>query len=60
VATIREKTGFGEIQIRNVIYRATGKDQEQGRGGLYILGIEGQFLNFKDLEAEPSRNLKTK
>lgn len=37
VATIREKTGFGEIQIRNVIYRARqqGKIKNKERG-VYI------------------------
>ena len=37
VAAIREKTGFGEIQIRNVIYRARqqGKIKNKERG-IYI------------------------
>ena len=37
VATIREKTEFGEIQIRNVIYRARqqGKIKNKERG-IYI------------------------
>ena len=39
VAMIREKTGFGEIQIRNVIYRARqqGKIKSKQRG-IYISG----------------------
>jgi len=39
VATIRKKTGFGEIQIRNVIYRARqqGKIKNKARG-IYISG----------------------
>ena len=39
VAMIREKTGFGEIQIRNVIYRARqqGKIKSKQRG-VYISG----------------------
>ena len=39
VAMIREKTGFGEIQIRNVIYRARqqGKIKSKERG-VYISG----------------------
>ena len=39
VAMIREKTGFGEIQIRNVIYRARqqGKIKNKARG-VYISG----------------------
>jgi len=39
VATIREKTGFGETQIRNVIYRARqqGKIKNMARG-VYISG----------------------
>jgi len=37
VATIREKTGFGETQIRNTIYRARqqGKIKNKERG-VYI------------------------
>ncbi len=39
VATIREKTGFGETQIRNIIYRARqqGKIKNMARG-VYISG----------------------
>ena len=39
VSTIKEKTGFSEIQIRNVIYRARqqGKINSKERG-VYISG----------------------
>jgi uncharacterized Zn finger protein len=42
VSMIREKTGFGEIQIRNVIYRAKqqGKIKNKARG-VYIYNASG-------------------